>query len=131
MTDPDISAKATRLRQMVAELGSVGVAYSGGADSTLLLTISRDELGPERVLALTVHSELTPAVEQERAAEMARQLGVRHRIVHFDVLSDPDISANRADRCYHCKRALFTCLQEIARAEGLAVLVLRGKNLPS
>jgi len=85
-------------------------------------------LGSERVLALTVESELTPAVERERAVETAQRLGVTHRIVTFDLLPNPDIAANRPDRCYHCKRALFTRLQEVVQAEGLNVLV-HGANL--
>jgi uncharacterized protein len=93
------------------------------SEPSLLLAICLEVLVPARVLALTVHSALTPAVEQERAAEMARQLGARQCVVQFDVLSDPDIAANRPDRCYHCKRAVFSRLLEISRAEGLATLV--------
>lgn len=121
--DSDLTTKAISLSRIIALLKSAGVAYSGGVDSTLLLAVCREVLGPERVLALTVHSELTPAVERERAAEMAQRLGVRQRVVQFDALSDPGIAANRPDRCYHCKRAMFSRLLEIARAEGLAALV--------
>lgn len=111
------------LHRIIADLHSVGVAFSGGTDSTLLLALCRDVLGPERVLALTVLSELTPTVERERAAPIARSLGVRHISIPFPALAHPDIAANRPDRCYHCKRAMFGRLLEIVRAEGLSALV--------
>ncbi|MCS7177711.1 MAG: ATP-dependent sacrificial sulfur transferase LarE [Anaerolineae bacterium] len=126
MQEPD-TPPTDCLRLIIAGLRSVGVAFSGGADSTLLLALCRDVLGPERVLALTVISEFTPTAERERAAGLARALGVRHQEVPFSVLAHPEIVANRPDRCYHCKHALFRRLLEIVRAEGLAVL-LHGAN---
>lgn len=115
--------KFDHLRQIIATLDRAAVAFSGGVDSTLLLAVCREVLGPDQVLALTVHSELTPALEQEQAAELARSLGVRHVQVDLFALDNPDIVANRPDRCYHCKRSFFGALLGIARAEGFNVLV--------
>jgi uncharacterized protein len=123
MPQSNLAAKTTHLRQTIAKLDNVGVAYSGGVDSTLLLAVCREVLGAKRVLALTAQSELIPTIEQELAAEMTEHLGVPHRVIHLDVLSNPDIAANRPDRCYHCKRAVFTRLQQAAHAEGMTALV--------
>lgn len=128
MTASALAEKAARLQQLVSELGSAAVAYSGGCDSTLLLAVCRDILGADRVLALTARSPLVPDGEAKQAAEMAARLGVRQRLVPFDALDDPAITANAPDRCYHCKRALFSFLLDIARAEGLATLV-HGANV--
>jgi len=123
-----LTVKTERLQELIAGLGSVGVAYSGGVDSTLLLALCCEVLGTAHVVALTVHSELTPAAERRQAAQIAAWLEVRHRVVTMEVLENQDIAANRPDRCYHCKKALFARLYEIARAEGAAVLV-HGANL--
>jgi uncharacterized protein len=109
------SQHVAQLEEIIAKLGSVAVAYSGGTDSTYLLAVCLDVLGPDQVLALTADSPLTPRAELAEARAVAAQLGARHRVLPSD------------DRCYHCKFARFGALLEIARAEGLAHLV-HGEN---
>lgn len=119
--------KLSQLADIIATLESVGVAYSGGTDSSYLLAICLDVLGADRVLALTADSPLTPRTELIDACALATQLGARHQVLPSDDLANPAIVANPPDRCYHCKFARFEALLQVARAEGLAHLV-HGEN---
>jgi uncharacterized protein len=121
------NAKAAHLRQILTELGSVAVAYSGGTDSSYLLAVCVEVLGTDHVLALTADSPLLPRRELAEARALAGQLGARHLVLPSDELANPCIAANPPDRCYHCKFNRFEALLQVARAEGLAHL-LHGEN---
>jgi len=124
----DLAEKKAALEAGVAALGSTVVAFSGGVDSTLLLAVCRQVLGRDRVLAVTVESEIHSQIEKGRAAELARQLDVRHLVVDSDVLADPEFHANSPQRCYFCKRGIMGRLKSIAAREGLAHVV-HGANV--
>lgn len=115
-------SKADRLHAELASLGSVAVAFSGGADSTLLLAAAMRALGAERVLAITADSPTLPRSEMAEAESLARELGARHRIVVTTELDDPNFAENPPDRCYYCKRELFERMRAVAEAEGYAHL---------
>jgi uncharacterized protein len=123
----EISTKKTRLQQIVAALGKVAIAYSGGTDSTYLLAVCLDALGTGNVLALTADSPLTPRAELAGARALAEQLNARHRVLPSDDLANEDIVANSLDRCYHCKFSRFAALLQAARQEGFDHLV-HGEN---
>lgn len=108
-------------------MGAVAVAFSGGVDSSLLLAAAHDALG-DRVLALTACSPAFPDHEQKQAVEIARQLGVRHRLFESKEFDEPEFRANPPNRCYYCKRAIFREMQTIAATEGIST-VLDGANL--
>jgi uncharacterized protein len=120
-------AKGHRLREIIRELDRVAIAFSGGTDSSFLLAVCLDVLGPEHILALTADSPLTHRSDLEDARTLARQLGARHTVVAHDDLAIPEIVANPPDRCYHCKLSRFRALLAVARAEGFAMLV-HGEN---
>ncbi|MGQ9668254.1 MAG: ATP-dependent sacrificial sulfur transferase LarE, partial [Anaerolineae bacterium] len=90
---------------------------------TYLLAVAAETLGKENVLALTEDSALTPRSEVTASQELARQLGVVHRVIQMDVLAEDGIMANRPDRCYHCKHTVLSRLLAEARAAGFPHLV--------
>ena len=114
----ELQAAEAKLRQIVRELQSALVAFSGGVDSTLLARLAHEELG-DRCLAVTVTSELYPEFQVEQACQIARQVGIRHELVETDELAVPGFSHNPPDRCYHCKKELFGHLADMAGRLGL------------
>lgn len=119
--------KLENLKDIISGMESLIVAYSGGVDSTFLLKVASQVLG-EKVLAVTADSPSFPSREKEFAIQLARELKVKHLIVESDEMEEPNFVRNDRDRCYWCKKELFSKLLEIAEEEGLK-FVAEASNL--
>ena len=119
----EILEKEKKLYALLAELGSVLVAFSAGVDSSCLLAAAVHVLGPDRVQAVTSATCSLPERERCEAVALARSLGVRHQFVDTDEFSVQGFVQNGPERCFYCKDALFRALRPIAQAQGLSAIV--------
>lgn len=123
--------KKKQLLDRVSNLAeqNIALAFSGGVDSSLLLKICCDasKKTGKKVYAVTVHTELHPMKDIEIAAKVAKEAGAEHLIIRVDELEDAGIQNNPTDRCYLCKRLLFSRLKEKAKELG-AENVVEGTN---
>ena len=115
-------AKLDALRTTLGSMGSVLVAYSGGADSALVLKVAHEALG-DRALGVIACSPSYPETERQQAVDLAEQIGVGVLQISTEEMDDPNYVANRGDRCYYCKHELFTKLEALRQERGVAVVV--------
>jgi uncharacterized protein len=117
-----LDVKLAALRRELEATGGVMVAFSGGADSTLLLAAAVEALGERAVAATGVSPSLADS-ELADAAALAAELGARHLVVATHEGERPGYLRNGPDRCFFCKDELFEVLGPLAAAEGLALAV--------
>ena len=124
MQEPTI--KMENLKDKLRRMGRVVIAFSGGVDSTFLVKVAYEVLG-KNVIAVTAASSTYPKTELEEAKRLARLIGVRHIIVNSEETEVENFKQNPPNRCYYCKKELFSRLKEIAKKEKINY-VLDGTN---
>ena len=116
-----LDAKLAAARDDLAERDGVLVAFSGGVDSSVVAALAHDALGDDAV-ACTARSETLPEAELSEAKRVAEEIGIRHEIVTFSELEDPQFVANDGDRCYHCRTMRLGRMYETADELGIGTV---------
>jgi len=133
MPDPSKEDKNTLadkyaiLKGIYTQLGKVVTAYSGGADSSLLVYTANLALGKDNVLAVTADSETYTREELAFAKSFTANYGITHRVITTCELETINAHGNAPNRCYYCKHELFSVLKTIAAEGGFTVC--EGSNL--
>lgn len=119
--------KLNKLREIISELGSLAVGFSGGVDSSFLLAVAHEILR-DRVIAVTGVDASVPEREVNEAKAFCIDRGIRHILCSVDPLREEGYRNNSPDRCYFCKHGIFTEVKKIADEYGIKYMA-EGSNM--
>ena len=126
MTD-ELQKKLDSLKDYLTSLGSLAVGFSGGVDSSFLLAVAKEVLG-DRVIAVTGADASVPEREVKEAVNFCKERNIRHIICTVNPLKEEGYRHNSPDRCYYCKRGIFSEIKKIAGENGIEY-VAEGSNM--
>lgn len=118
-----VTRKYLKLLSYLEDLEKVAVAFSGGIDSTFLLNAAVKALGNKNVIAITFYSSMHTVEELEYAKKFAKDLYVEHIILNIDIEDIESINKNDKNRCYTCKKYIFSKAKDLAIAKGINILI--------
>ena len=118
----NMDRKIAKLRNILKDMDSVLVAFSGGVDSTLLLKVAQDVLG-DKILAATATSPTYPKKEENEARSIAKKLKAKHLCIKTHELDNEQFIRNPSNRCYLCKKELFSQLKLISQQKGIRYII--------
>lgn len=127
MISPLLLEKYEKLKEDLIKYKGVSVAFSSGVDSTFLLYAAHDALG-DNVLAITAESNSFPKRESMEARDYCKALGVKQLICHPEELQIEEFVNNPVNRCYICKKEIFTQIIKLAKEYNTGIVV-EGSNL--
>jgi len=117
-----LERKHKKLKKLLLDKKRILIAFSGGVDSSLLAKVAKDILGDD-ALAVTIDSEVIPRRELKEAKAMVRTIGIKQMVVKHSLLRNKEFTKNSKNRCYHCKKDIMQILKDIARKEGIRIIV--------
>lgn len=123
----NLENKFLKLKDILRDLESAAVAFSGGVDSTFLLKAAVEVLGKGNVLAVTSCAETYPSEEEKEAKKLALEMGAEHHLIQTTELDNENFVKNDQKRCYYCKKELFSEVIKVADKKGYNY-VLDGSN---
>ena len=113
ITESCIHERIEQVTDYLQKFDGVLVAFSGGVDSSVLAALAYRALG-SRSTAVTAQSQTLPRRELESAKRTAKDIGIKHIVIPYNELDEPEFAQNPVNRCYYCKTGLFRALRALA-----------------